>query len=189
VRGGTRLCCQYLYFCTSKASKRGTCTTRVRGGGATRLCCQYLYFCTSKASKRGTCTTRVRGGGATRLGCRLPLCNSGVLCHSLPCLAARRHGERESCVSICTFVPVKQVKQVKHLRAAPNAELYQHCRVHALVSAHNVLQCDGEGVRAVLGPGSYLLYLLYWYKSTNTDAAAVLGAEAPQASEFVRLYQ
>jgi hypothetical protein len=35
--------CQYLYFCTSKASKLSARPPRKR--------CQYLYFCTSKASK------------------------------------------------------------------------------------------------------------------------------------------
>ncbi len=68
---------QYLYFCTSKASKVGTPEAEVleRSQAAVhslqslQLLRQYSYFCTSKASKLSTCI----------------------------------------CVSIRTFVPVKQV--------------------------------------------------------------------------------
>jgi hypothetical protein len=54
---------QYLYFCTSKASKLSTCevvrTGRILLEVAPFLpeqLCQYLYFCTSKASKLSTCS-------------------------------------------------------------------------------------------------------------------------------------
>jgi hypothetical protein len=46
------LWCQYLHFCTSKASK-GTVDEAFLGR-ALRLRCQYLHFCTSKASKLST---------------------------------------------------------------------------------------------------------------------------------------
>ncbi len=57
--------CQYLYFCTSKASKARCC--RRAETGLVRLYvrprCQYLYFCTSKASK-ARCCRRAETGAA-----------------------------------------------------------------------------------------------------------------------------
>jgi hypothetical protein len=51
--------CQYLYFCTSKASKLRICTRphrRHRSVEELQLQrCQYLYFCTGKASKLRIC--------------------------------------------------------------------------------------------------------------------------------------
>ena len=61
---------------------------------ATRLLCQYLYFCTSKASKLGSLSTRVV----------LTILPSGK--------AVPPHIRLLECVSICTFVPVKQVNFV-----------------------------------------------------------------------------
>jgi hypothetical protein len=55
--------CQYLYFCTIKASKLRTSDPAREGGGSAtrqasealrRLQRQYLYFCTIKASKLST---------------------------------------------------------------------------------------------------------------------------------------
>jgi hypothetical protein len=71
-RGSTRFC-QSLYVCTRKASKLRTCQAHRRGGCAGRR--QYLYFCTSEASKlstklstkRRTCQAHHRGGCAGRL--------------------------------------------------------------------------------------------------------------------------
>ncbi len=54
--------CQYLYFCTSKSSKLGTCLADLfalllpycmQVGGFQYY--QYVYFCTSKASQLRTC--------------------------------------------------------------------------------------------------------------------------------------
>ncbi len=42
---------QYLYFCTSKASKVCVLESKARRRPALLLLRQYLYFCTSKASK------------------------------------------------------------------------------------------------------------------------------------------
>jgi hypothetical protein len=47
---------QYVYFCTSKASKLSTCGRwHLCGAAAKSVLRQYLYFCTSKASKLSTC--------------------------------------------------------------------------------------------------------------------------------------
>jgi hypothetical protein len=48
--------CQYLYFCTRKASTLNQFVARcvklkLQAGQQQLLMCQYLYFCTSKASK------------------------------------------------------------------------------------------------------------------------------------------
>ena len=54
---------QYLYFCTSKASKqrkkKRACICR-GAAKAPRLRCQCLHFCTSKASNVSTCRERPR---------------------------------------------------------------------------------------------------------------------------------
>ncbi len=96
--GGVRQC---LYFCTSKASKMSS-VRAVRD--APRLeqrvelhaplqVRQYLCFCTSKASKLSSVRT-VRG--APRLEARV-----------------QNYTQRRRCVSICTFVPVRQVNSAK----------------------------------------------------------------------------
>jgi hypothetical protein len=47
--------CQYLYFCTSKASKLSNLTSlRISFHVVVRHAAPYLYFCTSKASKLST---------------------------------------------------------------------------------------------------------------------------------------
>ena len=80
--------CQYLYFCSSKASKLRMEHVRQAAPGAYELRrCQNLYFCTSKASKLSTCVA-----------------GEDVLSFNVvrDCDAARS-------VSICTCAPVKQV--------------------------------------------------------------------------------
>jgi hypothetical protein len=56
--GGIETECQYLCFCTSKASRLRTC-----GGIETER--QYLYFCTSKASRLSTCGGMLTESGLT----------------------------------------------------------------------------------------------------------------------------
>ena len=53
-RGATTqlLSCQYMHFCTSKASKLRL--SLVGLPASQLLSCQYTYFCTSKASKLST---------------------------------------------------------------------------------------------------------------------------------------
>jgi hypothetical protein len=46
---------QYLYFCTSKASKLAKAIALKSAKGLPTRRSQYLYFCTSKASKLSTC--------------------------------------------------------------------------------------------------------------------------------------
>ena len=57
--------CQYLHFCTSKASKVSMCVAAqclaahlnaaIAAQQAVWSVCQYLYFCTSKTSKVSMC--------------------------------------------------------------------------------------------------------------------------------------
>jgi hypothetical protein len=110
IRLATRLLCQYLYFCTSKASKQRSQSKRVvfdnlalrRGSAAPHQAprvCQYLYFCASKVSKLRT--------------------SQGPQSHKL-CLAA------QASVSICTFVLVKPVKQA-NLSTSQGPQSHELC--------------------------------------------------------------
>jgi hypothetical protein len=89
LRPATQLLrCQYLYVCTSKASKLRTLIVEaVRHLVTQYSACQqqqrqYLYFCASTARKLGTAPS---------------------------CASQRGTPSSSSSVSICTFVPVKQV--------------------------------------------------------------------------------
>ena len=69
--------------------------------------CQYLYFCTSKAGKLST---------SAPCGCEaMPITTCGAA--------------RVRSVSICTFVPVKQVRLYQYLQhcCSSAAALLQHC--------------------------------------------------------------
>jgi ribosomal protein S4E len=113
---------QYLYLCTSKAS---TFVARWGGPHMQADACplriqlrQYLYLCTSKAS---TFVARLGGPHMQADACPLRiqlrqylyLCTSKagtfVLAKQVTCAAAALDAVKDSCVSICTCVLVKQV--------------------------------------------------------------------------------
>ena len=97
-----------MYLCTSKASK-------LRGRRQRQLRCQYLYFCTSNASKMNTC----------------PLArNQGARYASNAALVSER-----LCVSICTFVLVKQANWERGRRQGRAALLVMRQYVYCCTSS------------------------------------------------------
>ncbi len=91
---------QYLYFCTSKASKLSTPASHSTHMPHISAVHQYLYFCTSKASKLSTPASHSTHTCPTSA----LLSSGGVRVTGTP--------DSHACVSIRTFVQVEQVNGV-----------------------------------------------------------------------------
>jgi hypothetical protein len=64
----------------------------------------------------------------------------------------------------------------------PGEEALQHATLLALLVQKYKYRREIRAGPQARRPFSTLLYLLYWYKSTNTDAAGAAGEETPSAT-------
>ncbi len=151
---------QYLYFCTSKASKVSTPASH-----STHTCAhisavrQYLYFCTSKASKRSTPASHSTHTCPTSA----LLSSGGVRVTGTP--------DSHACVSIRTVVPVKQVNRVR-VTGTPDSHACVSIRTFVPVKQVNCLHLAGGCRDSASALHAALLVQQYCYKGTSKASKA-----------------
>jgi hypothetical protein len=204
--------CQYSYFCTSKASKLSTSAVlthhdhmllsaacETHGKRLQHLCfctSQYLHFCTSKANTTPTCSSRPPARRtASRRRCSLYLLYWYKSTNTDASGACKTHCKRAAafvvlylsvfalCTSICTFVPVKQVKCM-----LLSATCLSHSLSRLSLSLSVLCPLSVLSLSLYLSLSSLSLSLSISLKSPRPIPAARC-CRAPNASVFVLLYQ